>query len=143
MACRNLLKAKEAVTDIQKTCEGEANLGDIVIVELDLTSFKSIRFCAKKLLQEEEQINILLNNAGIMFCPESRTEDGFEMQFGTNHLGHFLFTLLLLPKIIKSAPSRIINVSSVGHTCTYFNNNLSKYILIKHIFFVFLYHDLR
>ncbi|KAF2884586.1 hypothetical protein ILUMI_21589 [Ignelater luminosus] len=116
MACRNLEKAKEAAEDIKKECEGLQNLGTIVVIKLDLSSLKSIRDCAEHLLETEQHIDILVNNAGVMFCPESRTEDGFEMQIGTNHLGHFLFTLLLLPRMIKSAPARIVNVSSVGHS---------------------------
>ncbi|KAK5644495.1 hypothetical protein RI129_005795 [Pyrocoelia pectoralis] len=115
MACRSKSKAEEARDDIKKTCQNSTQTGEIVIVELDLTSIQSINECAKKLVAEEEQINILVNNAGIMFAPEGRTEDGFEMQFGSNYLGHFLFTLRLLPKIIKSAPARILNVSSVAH----------------------------
>lgn len=118
MACRNLEKAEEAAEDIKKECEGVPNLGTIVIVNLDLASLKSIRHCVKYLIETEQRIDILINNAGVMFCPESRTEDGFEMQIGTNHLGHFLFTLLLLPKIIKSRPARIVNVSSLAHTRT-------------------------
>lgn len=62
------------------------------------------------------QINILVNNAGVMMCPLSQTEDGFEMHFGTNHLGHFLLTMLLLPRIKKSTPARIVTVSSRAHT---------------------------
>ncbi|KAF2884585.1 hypothetical protein ILUMI_21588 [Ignelater luminosus] len=116
MACRNVEKAEEAAEDIKKECEGLQNLGTIVVIKLDLSSLKSIRECAEHLLETEQHIDILVNNAGVMFCPESRTEDGFEMQIGTNHLGHFLFTLLLLPRIIKSAPARIVNVSSVGHS---------------------------
>ncbi|XP_062912436.1 retinol dehydrogenase 13-like isoform X2 [Mobula hypostoma] len=65
--------------------------------------------------REEENINILINNAGVMRCPHWQTEDGFEMQFGVNHLGHFLLTNLLLDKLKKSGKSRIINVSSLAH----------------------------
>ncbi|KAK5644496.1 hypothetical protein RI129_005796 [Pyrocoelia pectoralis] len=115
MACRCLSKAEEAKEDIKKSCKSVEKIGEIVTVELDLASIKSIRKCAEKILANEEEINLLINNAGIMFCPEGRTEDGFEMQFGTNHLGHFLFTLLLLPKIVRSAPARIVNISSCGH----------------------------
>lgn len=67
---------------------------------------------------------------GVMVCPYSLTEDGFEMQFGTNHLGHFLFTCLLLPRIISSEPARIITVSSMAHTSEYF-------IMEKHVVKVF------
>ncbi|KOB69972.1 Restnol dehydrogenase, partial [Operophtera brumata] len=61
-------------------------------------------------------VNILVNNAGVMMCPLTRTEDEFEMQFGTNHLGHFLLSMLLLPRIKNSTPARIVTVSSRAHT---------------------------
>uniref|UniRef100_A0A1Y1MK23 Retinol dehydrogenase 11 n=1 Tax=Photinus pyralis TaxID=7054 RepID=A0A1Y1MK23_PHOPY len=116
MACRNRSKAEKSRDDIIQNChDAGKNLGEIAIVELDLTSFRSIKECAKKLAAEEQRINILVNNAGIMFNPEGRTEDGYELQFGTNYLGHYLFTLLLLPKLIESAPARILNVSSFVH----------------------------
>ncbi|XP_025837099.1 retinol dehydrogenase 13 isoform X3 [Agrilus planipennis] len=115
MLCRNTEKAQEAAEDIKKQCTGKTGLGEIVVEELDLSSLKSIKTCAEKVKNNEDRINILVNNAGVMMCPLTRTEDGFEMQFGTNHLGHFYLTLLLLPKIIKSAPARIVNVSSLAH----------------------------
>lgn len=115
MACRNAEKANEACKDIKTACEGLEKLGEIEIIHLDLSSLDSVRDCAKKLLETEEKINILVNNAGVMMCPKSKTKDGFEMQIGTNHFGHFLFTLLLLPRMIKSSPSRIVNVSSKAH----------------------------
>lgn len=118
MACRSLDKASEAIDDIKVQCKDVPNLGSLQAVKLDLTSLKSVRECADSLLKSEEKIDILLNNAGIMACPLYRTEDGFEMQFGTNHLGHFLFTMLLMPKILASDynPARIVNVSSTAHT---------------------------
>ncbi|KAF5281071.1 hypothetical protein FQR65_LT14867 [Abscondita terminalis] len=115
MACRNVAKANEAAESIKTNCDGQDRLGDIVVTELDLCSLESVKQCASRLLESEKRIDILINNAGVSMCPKSKTVDGFETQFGTNHLGHFLFTLLLLPRIIKSRPARIINISSMVH----------------------------
>lgn len=116
MACRSVEKAEEAAKDIRERCKNESNTGEILTTELNLSSLKSVRDCAKKLNQSENKIDLLINNAGIMACPETRTEDGYELQFQTNHLGHFLLTMLLLPKIINSVPARIVNVSSMVHS---------------------------
>uniref|UniRef100_A0A1B6HUV6 Uncharacterized protein n=1 Tax=Homalodisca liturata TaxID=320908 RepID=A0A1B6HUV6_9HEMI len=94
---------------------GQQGLGQLSVCHLDLSSLSSVRKCADKILDEETHIDILINNAGVMMCPRSLTEDGYELQFATNHLGHFLFTLVLLPKIVSSVPSKIINVSSEAH----------------------------
>lgn len=117
LACRDTEKAEKAVDEIKETVRSENNepLGELLVKKLDLSSLLSIKQCAKDILQTEERINILVNNAGIMMCPKSKTEDGFELQFGTNHLGHFLFTCLLLPRIRQSTPARIVNVSSLAH----------------------------
>ncbi|KAF5276018.1 hypothetical protein FQA39_LY00814 [Lamprigera yunnana] len=115
MACRNIEKANEAAEDIKVKCKNEEHLGEIVVTELDLCSLDSVRKCALRLLETEERIDLLINNAGVMMCPQSKTKEGFETQFGTNHLGHFLFTLMLLPRLIKSSPSRIVNVSSAAY----------------------------
>ncbi|XP_023026510.1 retinol dehydrogenase 13 [Leptinotarsa decemlineata] len=115
LACRNEGKGQQALTDIQESCGGRENVGYLKLMHLDLSSLKSVRAFAAKVIDSENKIDLLINNAGVMMCPESRTEDGFEMQFGTNHLGHFLLTLLLLPKICQSVPARIVNVSSVAH----------------------------
>ena len=78
-------------------------------------ALKSPKFFIEEILQEESHIDLLINNAGVMLCPYRLTEDSFEMQFGTNHLGHFLLTNLLLDRIKESAPSRIVTVSSAAH----------------------------
>lgn len=117
LACRSLERARKAVEDIERECLGQQNTGELVITELDLASLKSVRKCAKEILEKENKINLLINNAAVMMCPKQYTEDGNELQFQTNHLGHYLLTLLLLPRIIKSTPARIINVSSKAHDC--------------------------
>lgn len=115
MACRNLDKAEEAKKDIEESCKGLKETGQLVVQRCDLSSLESVRDFSQKILDNEPQLNILVNNAGVMMCPKSTTADGFEMQFGTNHLSHFLLTLLLLPRIINSQPARIVTVSSKAH----------------------------
>lgn len=83
---------------------------------VDLADLSSIRAYAEEYLQEAAPIDVLINNAGVMACPFMTTNDGFEMQFGTNHLGHFLLTNLLMPAILSGQNPRIINLSSAGHT---------------------------
>lgn len=82
---------------------------------LDLADLDSVRAGAADILAKCPSIQLLINNAGVMACPLQRTVQGFEMQFGTNHLGHFLMTCLLAPALIAGAPARVINLSSAGH----------------------------
>lgn len=112
LACRDVMRAERAATDIMK----KSNNQNVVVKILDLASLDSIRKFANNINKSEPKIDILINNAGIMMCPYWKTQDDFEMQFGVNHLGHFLLTNLLLDKIKSSAPARIINVSSHAHT---------------------------
>ncbi|MCL4132489.1 UNVERIFIED_CONTAM: hypothetical protein GTU68_037001 [Idotea baltica] len=111
MACRNMNKCKEARKEIILDTRNK----EVYCEECDLASMASIKNFAKSVKNSYERIDILINNAGVMRCEKSATNDGFEMQFGSNHLGHFLLTQLLLDKIKACAPSRIINVSSVAH----------------------------
>ena len=109
--CRSAERGEAAAEEIRKETGGE-----VVFHKMDLASLSSVRQCAEQLENTLERIDILLNNAGVMMCPESRTEDGFEMQIGTNHFGHFLLTNLLMPLIKRAAPgARIVNVSSLAH----------------------------
>uniref|UniRef100_A0A7N8WRD3 Zgc:112332 n=1 Tax=Mastacembelus armatus TaxID=205130 RepID=A0A7N8WRD3_9TELE len=114
MACRDLERAEEAQADILEDTGNE----NVVIRKLDLSDTQSIRAFAELINKEEKQVNILINNAGVMMCPYSKTADGFEMQLGVNHLGHFLLTYLLLDLIKHSSPARIVVVASVAHTWT-------------------------
>ncbi|XP_078673791.1 retinol dehydrogenase 12-like isoform X2 [Branchiostoma floridae x Branchiostoma belcheri] len=111
LACRDLTKAEATAAEIRR----DTGNGNIVMQKLDLASMKSVREFALKVNATESRLDILINNAGIMTCPQWKTEDGFEMQFGTNHLGHFLLTNLLLDKLKNSAPSRVVTVSSNAH----------------------------
>jgi NAD(P)-dependent dehydrogenase (short-subunit alcohol dehydrogenase family) len=84
-------------------------------VELDLTSLDSVRAVAAAIAEVAPAIHVLMNNAGVMFTPFGRTADGFEMQFGTNHLGHFKLTQLLMPQLLVADGARIVNLSSDAH----------------------------
>uniref|UniRef100_A0A8C1YP19 Retinol dehydrogenase 12, like n=2 Tax=Cyprinus carpio TaxID=7962 RepID=A0A8C1YP19_CYPCA len=111
MACRDTEKAEAALKEVKDASGNQ----DVVTSRLDLADSKSIREFAEKINKEEKQVNILINNAGVMVCPYGKTADGFEMQIGVNHMGHFLLTYLLLDLIKRSTPARIVNVSSMAH----------------------------
>jgi len=111
LAVRNLEKGEEAARRIEQATPG----AQIQLQELDLTSLDSIRTAADELRTAHESIDLLINNAGVMMTPKSTTKDGFELQFGTNHLGHFALTNLLLDRVQAAPDSRIVTVSSVGH----------------------------
>ncbi|WNG88295.1 SDR family NAD(P)-dependent oxidoreductase [Mycobacterium sp. ITM-2016-00317] len=105
-----------AVRNTDKGAQAAAKItGDVDVQELDLTSLSSIRTAADALKTRFERIDLLINNAGVMTTPKGTTADGFELQFGTNHLGHFAFTGLLLDTILDAPGSRIVTVSSNGH----------------------------
>ncbi|XP_060781149.1 retinol dehydrogenase 14a [Neoarius graeffei] len=112
MACRSLERGESAAQEIRQHTGTGTGTGELLVRLLDLACLSSVRsFCAQ-INKEEPRLDVLINNAGVYQCPYSRTEDGFEMQFGVNHLGHFLLTHLLLDLLKRSAPSRIIVVSS-------------------------------
>ena len=109
LACRSVERGKTALADVKK----RSGSNNVAFVQLDLGSLDSVRTFAAKILEDEPRIDILINNAGVMMIPKRMlTPDGFEMQFGVNHLGHFLLTNLLLNRIKKSPRARIVNLSS-------------------------------
>ena len=105
-----------AVRDVEKGKQAAARIhGDVTVQALDLTSLDSIRSAAADLRATHPRIDLLINNAGVMYTPQQSTADGFELQFGTNHLGHFAFTGLLLDRLLPVPGSRVVTVSSNGH----------------------------
>ncbi|MFD6682496.1 SDR family NAD(P)-dependent oxidoreductase [Micromonospora parva] len=105
-----------AVRDTAKGERAAARInGDVAVRELDLTSLESVRAAAAGLHATHQRIDLLINNAGVMYTPKQTTRDGFELQFGTNHLGHFALTGLLLDLLLPVPGSRVVTVSSVGH----------------------------
>ena len=112
LAVRNLDKGKEAVDRIKAASPNAV----VALQQLDLSSLDSVRTAADELRAAHPRIDLLINNAGVMYVPtRETTKDGFEMQFGTNHLGHFALTGLLLNNMLSIDGSRVVTVSSVGH----------------------------
>ncbi|GLV36495.1 uncharacterized protein CBL_08008 [Carabus blaptoides fortunei] len=111
MACRDMTKCEKTRQEIVLDTRNKY----VYCRYCDLSSLESIRQFAEQFNKEQTRLDILINNAGVMRTPYTKTKDGFEMQLGVNHLGHFLLTNLLLDKLKSSAPSRIINVSSIAH----------------------------
>src|SRR5258707_4016647 len=110
-AARDLEKAKAATALVQK--DGDANGGGLELIELDLANLKSVRACADGLLEQGEPFDVVIANAGVMATPFGKTADGFETQFGTNHLGHFVL-VNRIASLLRDG-GRLINLSSAGH----------------------------
>jgi retinol dehydrogenase-12 len=109
LACRSLDKARPVVEEIQRVTGNPR----VELVRLDLGDLASVRACAEELLARNIPIHGLINNAGL--AARGKTKDGFELTFGTNHLGHYLFTRLLLPRLQEAGRARIVNVASAAH----------------------------
>lgn len=111
LACRDLAKGREAEASIRSKHPGAAT----TLMALDLASLADIRRFAAEVRATAPRLDVLVNNAGVMALPERRTQDGFEMQFGTNHLGHFALTGLLLDLLLPTPGARVVTVSSGFH----------------------------
>ena len=112
MACRDLERARPSQIEVKRLSGSE----DIELYQLDLGSQESIRAFAKKFQKNFDRLDVLVNNAAVVPTKREETADGYEMQFGVNHLGPFLLTNLLLDRLKESAPSRVVTVASVLHT---------------------------
>jgi NAD(P)-dependent dehydrogenase (short-subunit alcohol dehydrogenase family) len=111
MAVRDQQKARDAATDIRTSLPDAA----LELIPLDLGSQASVRAAAERILSEHERVDLLVNNAGVMGIPECKTPDGYEMQFGVDHLGHWTLTAVLLPALLRSSHARIVTVTSTAH----------------------------
>ncbi|KAM9801203.1 uncharacterized protein ACB057_008268 [Neosynchiropus ocellatus] len=109
LACRSKQRGEAALLDVRR----ESGSSDVVFMQLDLGSLQSVRSFAENFLRAEARLDILINNAGVYM--QGRTQDGFGMMFGVNHLGHFLLTNLLLDRLKQCKPSRVVNLSSLAH----------------------------
>lgn len=114
MACRNPAKAADALTQVRS----RAPNADAVLMTLDLADLVSVRAFAEAFQAQHTRLDLLINNAGVMAIPLQRTVDGFEMQIGTNHLGHFALTGLLLGRLTGTPGARVVNLASLAHRWT-------------------------
>lgn len=125
LACRNRAKAEDAMARIRRRTPDAA----LELVELDLASLASVTRCADVVRADHDRLDLLINNAGVMIPPFGRTEDGFELQFGCNHLGHFALTGRLMDRILATRGARVVTVASMAHrygTMDFDNLNAEK-----------------
>ena len=111
LACRNLKSAEEAVAKMKQ----HNGPGTLEAAWLDLSSLQSVRQFADKFVKENKRLDVLINNAGVMIPPESKTSEGYELQFGVNFLGHFALSGYLYPLLNRTPGSRIVTVSSLAY----------------------------
>lgn len=111
LTARDVPKGTKVADEIRAATGNAA----VEVAELELGSLAAIRAAAERILAAHPRFDLLINNAGVMACPFAKTSDGFELQFGSNHLGHFLFTLSMLPALRRGDAVRIVNLSSRGH----------------------------
>ncbi|GGS02032.1 oxidoreductase [Deinococcus sedimenti] len=111
MPVRDTARGEQVARDLAQATGNS----DVHVLHLDLSSLASVRQAAREILALAPQIRMLINNAGVMATPQGQTADGFETQFGTNHLGHFQLTRLLLPALMAAAPARVVSLSSSAH----------------------------
>ena len=111
LTARDIPKGEAVAAGIRASTGNER----VEVAELELGSLKQIHTFAERFLARHPTLHILVANAGVMASPPSKTADGFELQFGSNHLGHFVTTCLLGPALCRAAPSRVVSVSSRGH----------------------------
>ena len=121
LACRSAARAAQAAKEISQA----AGSDDVHVVGLDLADLDSVRACAQTVLEGWPRLDVLVNNAGGIWSSRALTAQGFEQTFGVNHLGPFLLTRLLAERLVASAPSRVVNVSSVGHHFALFGMRFS------------------
>jgi NAD(P)-dependent dehydrogenase (short-subunit alcohol dehydrogenase family) len=111
LTARDVAKGESVAEAIRRSTGN----GRVSVEAVELASLASVRGFADRVLARYDRLHVLVNNAGVMACPFGKTADGFEQQFGTNHLGHFLLAGLLLPALRRGTPARIVSVSSRGH----------------------------
>ncbi|PIK46665.1 putative retinol dehydrogenase 12 [Apostichopus japonicus] len=123
LACRDRARGVEVENELR----AETGSKSIVFMQLDLSSFTSIRQFASEFLTQEQQLHVLINNAGTINANNYQTTEGYELSFGVNHLGHFLLTNLLMDRLNESTPSRVVNVSSLAYRLGVLNfDNLTQ-----------------
>src|SRR5262245_53632767 len=110
LGVRDLEKGEAASSPVRDAAKGEVELRRV-----DLADLASVRAFTDAVAADLDELHLLIANAGVMACPEGRTTDGFELQFGTNHLGHFVLVNRLVPVLVAGAPSRVVVLSSAGH----------------------------
>lgn len=115
LAVRNVEKGERVAEEIRKRLAEKKDVGQLEVMELDVSKMASIRNFGSKFSRDHSQLHILMNNAGVMMIPYEATEEGYEMQYATNYLGEFMLTGLLMKLLEKTKGSRVVNVASMAH----------------------------